>query len=171
MVFAYDEDSHTLTSGTQSYTIGSGATIDTTRPVRIENAYVNQNGLDHPLTIIGAKKYASIAQKDLGHDTASRLHYQPGYSQGTIYLWPPGGGTLYLWSLKQLTEPSVIGSDCVFPGEYDAALKWNLACEFALEYNREPTPYMMHRARETKRNVININAALSLDVVEPEILK
>lgn len=172
MVFVYAEDSHTLTSGTASYTIGSGATISTTRPVKIQGAYLRDGGgLDHPITIIGAEKYRSIAQKSTGSDTPKWLHYLPGYSQGTIYLFPPGGGTLYLHSLKQLSEPAAVGNDVVFPGEYDAAIKWNLACEMASEFGREPTPFMMQRAAQTKRNVININAALSLDTVDPEILQ
>jgi len=170
MVFVQEQDTHTLTGGTASYTIGSGATIDTTRPVRVEGAYVNSGNVDYPLNIIGPNKYRNIAQKDSGADVPNWLHYQPGYSQGTIYLWPPGGGTLYLDSLKPLTEPSSLTTSMTFPGEYDAAIIWNLCCELGPEYGREPTMYWLARAQETKDNIIAINAALSIETADVQII-
>ena len=170
MVFKQSQDTHTLTAGTASYSIGSGATIGTTRPVRVEGAYVNSGGVDYPLNIIGADKYRNIAQKDSGSAVPSELHYQPGYSRGTIFLWPPGGGTLYLDSLKPLTEPSSLTTSMTFPGEYDAAIVWNLACELGPEYGKEPTMYMLARAQETKDNIIAINAALSIETADVQII-
>lgn len=165
MVFKETQDSHALTAGTASYTIGSGATIITTRPVVIKGAYVRTGGIDVPLRIVDPEYYRNIAQKTIGDSTPAVLYYSPGYSQGTIYLWPPGGGTLYIDSLKPLTEPSALTSDVVFPGEYQAALIWNLAMEMASEYGVTVSPLLAARAVETKDHIIVNNAALSIQQV------
>ena len=168
-VFVNTEDTHTLTSGTKSYTIGSGATINTTRPVKIINAYVNQGGLDYQIEIIGESEYVAIADKDLGYNYPSKLWYQPGYSTGTIYIYPPGGGTLHLFSQKPLTEPG-LSDDITFPGVYDAAIKYGLAVHIAPEYGGLRDPMVAALAQEAYNDVIGINASLAAEVVNTDIL-
>ena len=165
MMFVITKDTHTLTEGTESYTIGSGATIDTVRPVVIKGGFVKSSGIDYPLSIVGDAKYRNIREKDFGGKVAEFLWYNPGYSQGTIFLWPASGGVLTLDSLKPLTEPATITADVAFPGEYDAAIIWNLAVNLATEYGKEPTPFQLGRARETKNQIITHNAALSVQQV------
>ena len=169
MVYVSAVDSHALAAGTQSYTVGSGATINTARPERIIAAYVQSGGLDHPISIIGEKKYSEIAQKALGYDRPSWLWYNSGYPNGTIYLWPPGGGTLYFHSIKPLSDPTLLTTDVQFPGIYDAALKWNLACEMAPEFGQEPKPFWVARAEVTKDKIINLNAANRIEAAKSEL--
>jgi hypothetical protein len=164
-------DTHTLSTGTTNYTIGSGATINTARPATIKAAYVTESGLDHELDIISEFQYALISQKDLGHNYASSLWYKPTYPNGTIYLYPPGGGTLNLHSYKQLSEPTALTASIAFPGEYDAAIKWNLAEQMCPEYGKEPTPYIMKMAEDSLDDVISFNMSLDVGPVRPEILK
>jgi hypothetical protein len=170
-IYVTTTDTHTLTSGTTSYTIGSGATINTARPSMIKAAYATENGLDYDLDIIDEKTYLKIADKDIGYNYPSKLWYQPTYPNGTIYLWPPGGGTLTIHSYKQLSEPSALTTSIQFPGEYDAAIIWNLAEQMSPEYGMEPTPYIMNMAQETLDDVINFNAALDIPQVSVEILQ
>jgi len=140
MVHAITEDSHALTSGTASYTIGSGADIDTKRPVKIEDAFIRESNLDTPVTIVGQKEYNSVALKsDTG--TPTMLYYNPGWTTGTIYLAPtPGSGlTLYLYSFKAHAAKggtdllTTLTSTVSFPPSYHAAIKWNLAVDLAPE--------------------------------------
>jgi len=170
-VFAATEDTHALTAGTESYTIGSGATINTTRPVRIRSAYVAGGGLDRPLDIIGLDEYARLQQKDLGMSYPHKLMYLPGYSVGTIYLYPPGGGTLHLWSEKPLTDPTTLGGDVTFPGEYDAAIKFGLAVHIAPEYGGLRDPMVAALAQEAYNDIIRINAALAMEAVDVPIIQ
>ena len=168
MIFVTSQVTHTLT-GAVSYTIGSGATINTTRPTRIKNGYVTSSGLDYQLKIIDEQQYSDIASKSTGSDTPEWLWYNPGYSTGTIYLFPAGSGTLTLNVQIPLTDPTTLTEDITFPGEYDMAIVWGLACELALEYGKEPTPYMLGKAEQAKDDIIAINAALSMQTSKLEI--
>lgn len=170
MVYVTTADTHALTAGTKSYTIGDGATIDTARPESIVDAYVAAGGLDHTIKIIGEKEYNRLAQKGLGYDWPTKLWYSPGYPNGTIYLWPPGGGTLNLSSIKPLSDPTLLTGDIAFPGIYDAALKWNLACEIAPEFGQEPKTWWVIRAETTKDKIINLNAANRVEAAQVDVI-
>jgi len=161
MVFKTAIVTHTL-DGSASYTIGSGADIDTTRPVRINSAYVTVSNVDHQLKIIDSTKYSKIALKDIGTTYSEYLWYNPGYSQATLYLFPAGSGTLTMHVNIPLTDPTTLTEDVVMPGEYDEAIIWNLACSMAPEYGREPTQFMLMSAEMSKRDIISINAALAI---------
>ncbi len=170
MVFVSTIDTHALTAGTKSYTIGATGTIATARPESIIDAYVASGGLDHTVRIIGEKEYNKLAQKGLGFDWPTKLWYNPGYPNGTINLWPPGGGTLNLSSIKPLTDPTLLTGDVAFPGIYDAALKWSLACEIAPEYGQDPRPYWILRAETTKDKIINLTAANRVEAANVDVI-
>ena len=161
MLFKKDIIAHTL-DGSASYTIGSGGDINETRPVQITAAYVTANSLDMPIAIISAQRYRRFQIKDNGNNWPAYLWYNPGYSQGTIYVVPPGSGVLTLNCLIPLTDPTTLTEDVVFPGQYDGAIIWNLACEMMPEYGLEPTPYMLAKAESTKEEIISLNAALAM---------
>src|SRR5574343_694239 len=52
----------TVTSAT-SYTIGSGQTLNTTRPLVIKSAFFRSGDIDYPLEIISDEEYESITLK------------------------------------------------------------------------------------------------------------
>jgi hypothetical protein len=171
VIYTTEIDTHTLSAGTVSYTIGSAGTINTTRPQSIRSAFVTSSGLDYPLNIISEEEYTAIAIKDQGDNYPSDLWYKPEYPLGVIYLYPPGGGVLTLHSIKQLSEPSALTTSIAFPGEYDAAIKWNLAEQMCPEYGKEPSPYIMKMAEDSLDDVINFNASLNIGAVKTEILQ
>lgn len=165
------EDTHTLTAGTASYTIGSGGTINTARPIQInEGSYVRANGIDYPLKIIGETQYNRLNYKDQGSDYPSRIWYKPEFALGKIFLWPPGGGELHLWSTKQFTLPASIGNDWEFTEESQDAIVWTLACRMAPEFIGDPTPFMMQQAADAMETIINLNAANDIDEMENELM-
>jgi hypothetical protein len=164
------EDTKTLTAGTQSYTIGSGGDIDTARPVKIDTAFVASGGLDYPLIIGSRNMYAARAQKDLGYDIPEMIWYNPGYPLGTVYIYPPGGGVLHIWSQKQLSEFDLT-DDVTFPGEYDRAIKFNLAVEMAPEYGGLKDPALAQMAMDAKRAMENNNLALSMEPAAAEVMR
>ncbi len=169
MVNVSTVDTHALSAGTESYTIGATGTIVTTRPDQIIAAYVASGGLDHPVSVIGEKEYSEISQKDLGYDWPTKLWYSPGYPNGTIYLWPPGGGTLTIHSSKPLSDPTLLTTSIQFPGPYDAFLKWNLACEIAPEFGQDPKPFWVARAEITRNEIINLNAANRIEAAKSDL--
>lgn len=178
MVHVITEDTHTLVSGTASYTIGSSGDIDQKRPINIVSAFTRQGALDVPLRIRGQAEYNQISQKaDTG--TPSLLYYNPGWDTGTIYLAPtPGSGlTLYLYSLKAFAAKgggdlvTTITSTVSFPPGYIRAIKYNLAIELAPEYGKSVSPEVGMGASESKSTVKHINATNQVESVKLEIMK
>jgi hypothetical protein len=170
MIYTTTIDTHTLTSGTTNYTIGTAGTIATERPASIRSAFITQNNLDYNLDIISEEEYTAFCQKTLGYDYPAALWYKPTYPNGTIYLWPPGGGTLNLHSMKLLSEPSALTTSVAFPGEYDEAIIYNLAKRLAGSFGAILTPLQMQMAEDSLDNVINYNSSLNIGIVKTEIL-
>ncbi|MEJ2655599.1 MAG: hypothetical protein P8012_00175 [Desulfobacterales bacterium] len=164
------EDTHTLAAGTQSYTVGSGGDIDTERPIIITSGtFVRANGQDTPLKIIGEADYQLLQDKTTGSDYPNRIWYKPEYPLGIIYLWPPGGGELHLWSKKHFTEPADVTQDAVFEQQFQDAIVWNLACRIAPEFLGDPTQFMLVMAAQGMKNITNLNAANNMDEANIEI--
>jgi hypothetical protein len=149
-------------NGAQSYSIGSGQTINTTRPIKIDEAFVTIAGRDTPVKIVGPGEYALVSDKADASYGPQILWYNPGYSAGTIYVYPASRGTLTLYATIPLADPTTLAEDIVMPGEYDAAIIWNLACELAPEYGYEPSAFMVSKAEQFKDDIISLNASMSM---------
>lgn len=127
-------DSLVLTAGTGTYTIGTGGTINTVRPVYIVSAYTRSGTVDTPLQIITDDDYAAIDTKsDTG--TPELLNYTNAYPLGTINLYPvpSAADTLYLISEKKLAAYALTDT-VALPEGWERAIVYNLAVEIAPEY-------------------------------------
>lgn len=169
MIPYQSQDSATMT-GAQSYTIGSGGDFNTARPVSILGGYVRDlSGYDHPVKTIDADRYRSLRLKNMG-GTCEYLWYSPEYPLGKIYVYPTGGSTLYIDSLKPLTEPSMLTSNIEFPPGYDEAIKWNLAVRMAPEYGKDASETVLALATSAyeyieARNFAGQVSAVSLKII------
>ena len=170
MVYYETEDTHSLSAGTAKYTIGSGGDIDTVRPVKINRAFMRSGTIDTPINIIGEEQYRDIAIKTFSA-TSAWLYYNPGYALGEIYIYPAGGGTLYLYSLKPLTTFTALTDTVTLPPGYERTLKYNLAIELAPEYGKEATITIANRAQKAKDKLKAMNAAVHVQPVKLEILR
>uniref|UniRef100_A0A6M3IPJ3 Uncharacterized protein n=1 Tax=viral metagenome TaxID=1070528 RepID=A0A6M3IPJ3_9ZZZZ len=158
-------------AGATSYTIGSGGDCNTVRPASIRGAYVrDSNSFDHPVKLIDEDKYRSLRLKNLS-GPAEYLWYSPEYPLGKIYLFPTGGTTLYIDSLKPLTEPGAITSDVAFPPEYDEAVKYGLAVRLAPEYGKPVSPEMAMLAKAAINDVEIRNFSEQINAARPEIIR
>ncbi len=169
-IYAATLEGLTLAVGIASYTIGTTAIAPnfiTIRPTQILNAFVRDSGaIDYQVEIIGPGKYQGISSKT----TAGRpyyLHFVGTAPLGTIYLYPvpDAADTLYLDSLKPLTELTDLTATIALPPGYKAMLKSNLAVKLAPEYDREPSKLVFQEAHETKRRVIAMNTAIKAEPV------
>jgi hypothetical protein len=160
-VYATTLEGFALTVGASSRTIGTGGNFDTTRPTEILNAFVRDSGgIDYPVEIIGPNEYLGLSTKT----TAGRPYYlwfNGTAPLGTIYLYPvpDTAETLYLNSLKPLSELTDLTATIAMPAGYNAALKSNLSVALSPEYGREISQLIMKEALETKKAIINLNAA------------
>lgn len=145
------EDIALVSTGQQSYTIGPSVTGQTVpdfvvnyRPDRLEDAYVRliqPVPTDSSLGILQAREdYDKITLKSLVAFPTS-IFYDPGHPVGTIYTVPICPAAIYeihvivkapLGPFATLTE------DVNMPGEYEAALMYNLAKRLRLSYQLPP---------------------------------
>lgn len=162
MTYQMVQRSKALTSGTAAYTIGSGGSIDTTRPLRINAAFVrDSNSSDFPISVISNDEYARISSKSLTGSYPGYLYYRANYPLGQINLYPaPGSGmTLYLEVWDQLTQFTALTDTVSLPPGYERLLKYGLAIELAAEYH--PPEQLMQSVRasfmDAKESLQDVN--------------
>jgi len=158
MLHYQSNESFTL-SGAQSYTIGSGGTFNTTRPVRILSAYVREGTTDYPVRVMTDRmEYDRICQKA----TTGRpevLYYEPTDPLGTVFVYPVGDSThtLYLNNQAQLTAFADVTTSYDLPPGYKSCLQYNLAVDIAPGYETEPSAIVVSRAMTTKASIKRMN--------------
>lgn len=145
-------ESFPLSAGVGSYTIGTGQTFNTARPVSIVSAYVRNQTTDYPLMMIRDEDYARIDTKSTTSQTPQYLNYDQGFPVGTIRLWevPSAGLTLYMQSEKVLTSFADLSSDVSLPPGWAKALRYALAIDLAPEYGIAVSGEVANQAAESK---------------------
>lgn len=165
-----------ISSGTGTYTIGTGQTFDTTKPFDIRGAYIrDSSNLDTVLAIVDRNNFNSEITKDT-QGIPEKIFYDPGVTQqanqtGTLYFYPiPSDAyTLFLTSSKPFVQFSSLTANVTFPAAYVKAIYTNLALELAPEYGARVSPVLIQLAGYSKDvirniNVRNINRAAVLDL-------
>lgn len=158
-VFAIQDQSFALTSGTADYTIGPSGVFVTGRPLKIENAFVRLSGVDYAVDIIDQTRYADINVKSLT-GIPFQLYYEPTMPNGVIHLFyvPSDGQTLYISTRRQI-QNFVTATDTIsLPPGYVDALPYNLAVRIAPEYQKAVAPAVATAAAETKANIKRLNS-------------
>jgi hypothetical protein len=142
-------------TGAGSYTLG-------TRPMRIKSAQVlAANGAAQAPVLVDAVGWASIADKTRTGIYAEALYCDYGFPAATVSLSPrPAGGTLEIYSYKQLTEFASLAESIVLPPGYERALRFALAMDLASEYGRTVTPEIAAAAQEAKNAIAGLNAVV-----------
>jgi hypothetical protein len=154
MVFTQAREEFSL-SGSQSYTIGSGADFDTVRPIEIQSAFVRQGGTDYPLRQFSVDEWARIGDKGTS-GVPEAFYYDNNSPVSTIYFYPKGSSayTFVLFSKKPLDAFSSLTSNIDLPSGYERALVYNLACEVAPEYEKQPSGVLLSDAAESKKQAM-----------------
>jgi len=161
MMFVPTTITKSLTTGTASYTIGSGGDIDTTMPVKIKSAFVRDSaGIDFPLDVYyHYVNYDRINDKDI-QGYPKLIYYARDDDLATIFLWPVPEQTLTLhmkaWS--PLPTFSTLGTASALPPEYEDMLIYNLSLRLAPKYpDARVTPLLIELARGTMGTVERMN--------------
>lgn len=146
-------------AGTASYTVGSGATWNTTRPLRVESAFLRYSSTDYPLRILSREEYDRIALKT-SQFMPEALYFEPTVANAVVYLYgvPDAVYTVYLNSLKQLQSLALLTTTVVLPPGYLRAIKSNLSVELAPSYNRKVPDAVLAIARESKAAIKRLNS-------------
>lgn len=159
MIHSRSQDNFALVVGTGSYTIGSGGTVNTTRPHEIVGAFVRDSGnTDYPVEIITRDRYNAEPSKTT-QGRPYRLYYDPTLTLGTIKLFPvpEAAETLFIDSLKPFTQFTSLDATAPFPAEYNRALVLNLGVELLDEYPRKVSDRLFQRAALAKAAIKRLN--------------
>lgn len=154
VVYARTVENFPLSGGVTSYTIGSGATFNTARPIKIISAYVRSGTIDYPVQIIPDEQYANITYKSSSGGYPQFLNYTNAYPTATINLYPAPATAyqLYLVTEKQLSTFTLNQSVDLPPG-WRRMLIHNLAVEMGPEYGVEIPASVVQIARESKGEI------------------
>ena len=158
-IYSILQESFPLTSGVVTYTIGTGGTFNTNRPVSIDNVFIRLNGADFPVKAIDSQDYNSIVVKTTNGGIPEYFFYNPAFPLATISLWgaPSAGCVIYLNTWQQLTQFADLATNYSFPQGYARALAYGLAMEIAPEYGARLTAEAMATAMVSQANIRNKN--------------
>jgi len=162
IIFSAVREEFTLVAGTASYTIGASGTFNTTRPIGIEQAKIEDQSStpnqEYGLQILNLDEWSSISAKDLsGYPT--KIYIDPTNPLATVYLWPVPtvANKLVLYSRKPLTSIATSGTTIDLPPGYAKALRYGLALELGPEYGKPIDPIIAGQFVEAKENIKRIN--------------
>jgi hypothetical protein len=145
---------------TATYTIGSGGTWDTVRPISVEECYLlDTDGYSHPVGIISAKDYSSISSKTFSA-RPENLYFLPEYPLAKIIFEsvPDTTYTAYFIFNKPITELTTLAITVTLPQEYKEAIVYNLAISLGEDWDRKIPQTVIMRAMQTKELLSRLNA-------------
>jgi len=150
MIIGRVTESFTLSSGTASYTIGAGQTLNTTRPMNIVQANVKQGEISYNVAIVDDETYQRIQYKT-SQGIPYLVNYTNGFPTGSLnfYPVPSSAYTLVLTSEKELSALTLSGTVSLPPG-WTRMLIYNLAVELASEYGQPADALIMKIAADSK---------------------
>ena len=151
MVKAYEADgmplwgiteaSITLTSGANSYNIGTGKTINKPKPLKVIQAWNRDlnSSVDIPMRILTRQEYNILGNKTITGNPI-QIFYEPLLDYGVLHVFPTPDATsttnnkIYLVYQRPF-EDFINSTDTPdFPQEWLEALKYGLAARLAPEY-------------------------------------
>lgn len=136
MLYQIQEQSFTLSVGVSQYTIGSGGTINVTRPLVITQAYVQDTSTNKYLMKIVERPEWNELTTSGSQETSQIpeiLFYDPAFPLGIINIFPVPllSYSVYFDSRLQLSQLATLTTALSLPVGYERALVYNLAVEIS----------------------------------------
>jgi len=160
LIFTDTEITHVLSANDGEYTIGSGADINTPRPIKIKYAFVrDSDNTDHSIEIIDEYKYSRISDKNEQSSYPDYLYYKTGHPTGTIILIdrPSQAYTLHLGVLAPLTAFTGLSQTISLPEGYEEAIEYNFCKRIAGSYGKVLTQEQVNLADNGLRDIKRAN--------------
>jgi hypothetical protein len=131
----------TITSGTGSYTIGSGGDVDIVWPVYLDDVRLieTSSGTDQerPLGHMTDDAWAATVEKTATSTDPGYWHYEKAYPLGVLNFWPvPTSDTLEaaVYTPTAVEEFDAVTDTLSLPPGYRSALILNLALRLSSDY-------------------------------------
>lgn len=155
LVYTTNREVFPLVPSKQSYTMGPLGDFNTSRPVQISEASVQQNGIELPIDILNLQEWAEITLKTTPSTLPQCIYSEGTFPLETINVWPipTVANNLVLYSLKPIASFASINDVVSLPPGYSRAIRYNLALELAPEFGREPSALVGVAASESKADI------------------
>lgn len=164
-IYTTTEKVVSIPAGSISRTIGPGAQIDVTRPMRIEDGgFFRLSGVDRGFDVYSREQYAAIGYKTAAASYPSAIYYTGDSPTGTLYFYPVPASTieLHLPLLSQFTQFADLTTDYTFPAGYRRAFVYGLMQEIAPGFERELSPTQIKNAVAAKKSLKRSNFTVPL---------
>lgn len=158
--FAMQSESLSLVAAQSSYQIGPSGDLNTTRPVAIEDAWIESGGSSYPVRIITPEQYDAITDKTATSTWPSKVSYRNTMPTGALLVWrvPTAVSTLKLLTRVPLTAFASLDTTMVLPPGWEELLVAESAIVLAPEYEVEPPQSALQMSRGAKQGIRLVNS-------------
>ncbi len=145
----------TLASGTNTYTIGIGGQINTTRPAWFIGVnYLNPGSnpaVEVPLGQMDDDSYTNLSIKFLTSNLPTQFYYNATTPLGTLFFWPTvtQDVDMALYLESPVGIPATLDSQLIGPNGYQEAFMYQLALRLAGPMGRQVTQEVREMATST----------------------
>jgi hypothetical protein len=156
-VYQTTNDQVTLVPGQGTYTIGTGGDFSLPRPVQVNSAYVEYQGVSFPLDETTQEEFNLITLKSMSQVLPLFFLYLNTYPLGIFQLWPIPSAAITLSFTVDRVVASLASSDVLsLPPGYSKMFKFNLAKDLAPQFN---VPLSQDIARIAKESLADVKRA------------
>lgn len=159
-------------TGHQSFTIGPTGDVVTQRPIKIESAVVDRQGITYPVQVIDFLKWDSIVYKAVTGANTVSVWYEAQEPNGIVHCWPVASGcTLRLRVINVVASFPDLVTDVTLPPGYEEALMKNLAVHIAPQYPAGVLqPLTQQQAKAALKYVNRTNNVIPTMAIDNNIL-
>jgi hypothetical protein len=169
LVSSITRTTFTITPSTATYTVGTGGTVNVSRPVYIDHVtFLDTSGttpLEIPLVSLTDDAWTAVALKDMESPWPTAYYYQGTFPLGTLTFWPvPTSTTItgVLYGGVGAPEMATLVTAFSLPPGYQMAICKNLAVDLSVSYKIDPQTIqlLIKQAADSKATVKRSNTRL-----------
>lgn len=148
-------------TGQQSFTIGPTGNLVTLRPIKIETATVDRNGITYPVKVIDNQQYDILTYKALQGANTQAIYYEATYPNAEVFCYPIATGcTLNMRVLNSVKQFPTAATQISMPEGYEDAIMLALAVRMCPSYARPVSPDTRQAARAAMKAVMTTNTVI-----------
>lgn len=170
IIWAEQSITKAVSAALATMTIGSGATWDTTRPVKIISAqWIDSANNPYDISVdVPLSEFLRLS-KVATTGTPTILNYEPTVASGTLkwYPTPSENGTMRLVVWVSPQTGISLSTTLVMPPGYERMLVYELTKELAPDYEITLSPLVLQQAAEAKAAIRRANAHIPLLTIPP----
>lgn len=171
MLFQTTNDTFNLIPGKDTYTIGPGGDFNDVRPVQVNSAFVEYQGVSFPLYQQNQEEFNLITLKSQQQVLPRFWLYLNTAPLGTLQIWPvPSLAMPLTLTMQRVLPPLTLASTIDYPPGYAKALRYGLAVELLPEYGMQPSPLLIEMARSSKATIKRANYVNTVASYDPTLV-